>query len=96
MKMIIPKYNGRPMKLVKKYKHFAMFVDEKTGIRQCYQYWDLTHYINKNGKVVKLNDNGDKSLVNEKKEIPKQKVKNDLRLSEIIERIMDYEEIFKN
>lgn len=96
MKMIIPKYNGRPMKLVKKYKHFAMFKDEKTGIRQCYQYWDLTHYVNEYGEVVKLDDKGNESIVDEKKEVPKQKVKNDLRLSEIIERIMDYGEIFKD
>lgn len=96
MKIIIPKYNGRPMKLVKKYKHFAMFIDKKTGVKQCYQYWDLTHYINKYGEVVKLNDKGKLTIVGEKKEVPKQTIKNDLRLSEIIERIMDYEKNFKD
>lgn len=39
--MIIPEYNGRPMKILKKYKHFILFIDEKTGIRECFQYWDL-------------------------------------------------------
>lgn len=94
MKMRIPKYNGRPMKLVKKYKHFALFIDEKTGIRQCYQYWDLTHYY-VNNELIELDFYGNEVPVTTKRVIPKQKVNNDLRLGEIMERIKDYEEIIK-
>lgn len=39
--MIRPKYNGRPMNLIKKYQNFALFVDEKTGIRMAFSYHDL-------------------------------------------------------
>lgn len=39
--MIRPKYNGRPMTLIKKYQNFALFKDEKTGIRIAFNYQDL-------------------------------------------------------
>ncbi len=96
MKFRIPKMFGRPMKIVKKYKNFVLFIDEKTGIRECYQYYDLTHYVNENGDLIKLDYDGNEILVDERKFVPKQKIKNDLRLTKIIERIMDYENNIKN
>ena len=45
MYMKTPMMFGRPMKKVKEYEHHVVFVDEKLGIRQSFQYWDLTHEI---------------------------------------------------
>lgn len=39
--MKVPKMFGRKMKMVKKYEHFILFVDEETGIRESFQYWEL-------------------------------------------------------
>ena len=39
--MTIPKYNGRPMEIVKKYPSFILFKDVKTGIRMAFSYFEL-------------------------------------------------------
>lgn len=39
--MIIPMYNRRIMKEVKKYPNFIMFVDPKTKIKICFTYEEL-------------------------------------------------------
>jgi len=80
MKILMPKYNGRPMKFIKKYKSFILFIDEKTGIKECYQYWDLMQNINKKRDINTFNDNNKKNA--------RHNVKNDLRLSEIIKEVI--------
>lgn len=90
MYMRTPKIFGRPMKKVKEYEHFVMYVDEKTGIRECFQYWDLTHEIIE-GKSFKYNDKGELEPVEDQKPSeyvpvkPKKHIKNDNRLSKLIE-----------
>nr|DAY63177.1 MAG TPA: hypothetical protein [Caudoviricetes sp.] len=39
--MIIPKYNGRIMKEVKKYPNFILFEDPKTKVKKCFTYEEL-------------------------------------------------------
>lgn len=70
-KEIIPEMFGRQMKLIKQYKRFVLFKDEKTGIRECFLYYDL----------IKPNDNGKTEINNKMK---KQNIKDDVRLLEII------------
>ena len=80
--MRTPTFYGRPMKKVKEYKNFIMFVDEKTNVRECYSYWDLTHWRVK-GEYFVLDFNGEvRKLETNKKEI--KLIKNDNRLLEII------------
>ncbi len=89
-----PKMFGRPMKLVKKYPRFALYVDEKTGIKQSFQYWDLTHEIklvDDRETVFKYNDKGELVLVDAKKAlytppkpVKKTKVMSDKRVDDLI------------
>lgn len=39
--MIIPMYNKRIMKEVKKYPNFIMFEDPKTKVKRCFTYEEL-------------------------------------------------------
>ena len=88
-----PMMFGRPMKKVKEYPHFVLFVDEKTGIRECFQYWDLTHEIIDN-KVFVYDEKGDLQPCEDsgyttpiKKE--KQKIMTDNRLNKLIKGFFD-------
>lgn len=72
MYMKTPKMFGRPMKKVKEYPRFVLFIDEKTGIRECFQYWDLTHeykYVDSREVVMKYNNNGELMMVDETKAV---------------------------
>lgn len=89
-----PTMNDRPMKKLKEYKHHILFVDEKTGIRECFQYWDLNHEI-VNYQVHAYDDSGDLIPTNKKQTPIKNNIKNDNRLSKIIERTNFYEELVK-
>ncbi len=99
MYMKTPMMFGRPMKKVKEYEHHVVFVDEKLGIRQSFQYWDLTHEIIDH-QVYAYADNGDLIPVNEIKRKEnttiKKSIKNDNRLNEIIAKGDFYEELLKN
>lgn len=53
--MRIPKFHGRPMKQLEEYEHFIVFIDEKTGIKECYSKWDLTH-VEYDGRLYSLED----------------------------------------
>lgn len=83
-----PRMFGRPMKKVKEYEHFVLYVDEITGIRESFQYWDLTHEVIDN-KTYKYTDDGDLVPVEEQKPVEyvpvKKQIKNDNRLSKLIE-----------
>lgn len=80
--MRTPTYYGRPMKQVKRYKSFILFVDEKTNVRECFSYWDLTHWRFK-GEYFALDFDGETQKVDVKpKEI--KNIKNDNRLIEIL------------
>lgn len=69
---------GRQMKLIKKYKSFALYMDEKTGIKQSFLYHDLKQ-------------NCDSRKENEEI-IPTRKIiKSDTRLSQIIDKSIEYE-----
>ncbi len=86
-----PMMFGRPMKKVKEYPHFVLFVDEKTGIRECFQYWDLRHEIIDN-KVFMYDEKGNLQICDDKKKnlpIPKQKIMTDNRLNKLIEGLFD-------
>lgn len=39
--MVIPKYNGRIMKEIKKYPNFILFQDPKTKVNRCFTYEEL-------------------------------------------------------
>ena len=93
MYMKTPMMFGRPMKKVKEYPHFVLFVDEKTGIKESYQYWDLTHEII-DGKSYKYTDKGDLIETNDQKvnipyidrpRVKPKKVTNDKRLNNLID-----------
>lgn len=92
MYMKTPMMFGRPMKKVKEYPHFVLFIDEKTGARECFQYWDLTHEII-NGKSFMYTESGDLIETSDQKvdlpyidkPRPKKEVKNDTRLKNIID-----------
>lgn len=78
---------NRPMKKLKEYKNFVLFIDEKLGIRECFQYWDLKHEIIDN-KVYEYDNNGKLIPVDSiKNKIPKNTIKTDNRLKNIMERI---------
>lgn len=98
MYMKTPMMFGRPMKKIKEYEHHVVYEDEKLGIRQSFQYWDLTHEIIDH-QIYVYNDNGDLIPVNEikrKEQIPvKKSIKNDNRLNEILERADFYEDLLK-
>jgi len=66
-----PMMFGRPMKLVKKYPRFALYVDEKTGIRESFQYWDLMHelkFVDGKQQVFMYDNNGNLFPVDMSKE----------------------------
>ena len=92
MYMKTPMMFGRPMKKVKEYPHFVLFVDEKLGIRECYQYWDLTHEIingktfvySKSGELIETSDQKVKIPYVDKPR-PKNKIMNDTRLNRLID-----------
>lgn len=69
---------GRPMKLIKKYKSFALYMDEKTGIKQSFLYHDLKQNYDSRKE--------DEEIVPIKKII-----KSDTRLSQIIDKSIEYE-----
>lgn len=41
IRMIIPMYHGRPMRLIKKYPNHVLFEDVKTGVRMSFNYYEL-------------------------------------------------------
>ncbi len=89
-KMRIPTFNGRPMKKVQEYEHFILFIDEKTGIRQCFSIWDLTHkeYIGRLYSLPDENGNtGHNKVRGARPYANKTKNKNDNRLSDLIEKM---------
>ena len=82
--MRTPTFFGRNMKKLKEYEHFIMFIDEKTNVRECFSYWDLTHWRIK-GEYFVLDFNSEvRKIETTKKEIKKQDIKNDNRLMEIL------------
>lgn len=72
--MQTPTLFGRKMKKIKEYQHHILFEDEKTGIKECFLYYDLN--------FSKL-DTGE-NIENNKPTENKVNVKNDSRLDEII------------
>lgn len=87
-----PKIFNRPMDKVEEYEHFVLFIDKKTGIRECFQYWDLTHEIIDN-KTYVYDDKGSLVLINDKaNNIPvqqsKQMIKNDNRIYALLEDLL--------
>ena len=97
MYMKTPMMFGRPMKKVQEYEHHVVFVDEKLGIRESFQYWDLTHEIIEH-QIYAYADNGDLIPVKEikRKENIKKSIKNDNILNEILAKENFYEELLKN
>ena len=66
MNLKTPTMFNRPMKKVKEYKHFILFEDEKTKIKECFQIWDLTHKNNRNSNdniLTKQNIKSDNRLI---------------------------------
>lgn len=59
--MKVPKMFGRKMKMVKKYEHFILFVDEETGIRESFQYWEL--YLENRARNKKSDIKNDSRLL---------------------------------
>lgn len=92
MYMKTPMMFGRPMKKVKEYPHFVEFIDEKTGIRECFQYWDLTHEII-DREVFVYNEKGDLVRIDDKRLTKpyrhKTNVMNDTRLNKLINGLFD-------
>lgn len=72
--IITPELFGRKMKKIKEYKHHVLYVDEKTNIRESFQYFDLTHSTEET-QIIKQN--------------PKTNIKNDNRLSSLIDLVTE-------
>ena len=62
------------MKKIKEYEHHVLYVDEKTNIRESFQYFDLTHPTEET-QIIKQN--------------PKTNIKNDNRLSSLIDLVTE-------
>lgn len=47
--MIIPIRNGRPMRLIKQYDRFGLYVDDETGVRECFTQQQLLEFSENQG-----------------------------------------------
>ena len=72
--IITPELFGRKMKKIKEYEHHVLYIDEKTNIRESFQYFDLTH-LTEETQIIKQN--------------PKTNIKNDNRLSSLIDLVTE-------
>lgn len=71
--IITPELFGRKMKMLKKYKHHVLYVDEQTQIRESFQYFDLTHTTEET-QIEKQN--------------PKTNISNDNRLLDLMKMVV--------
>ena len=60
--MIIPKYNGRIMKEVKKYPNFILFEDPKTKVKISYTYQELGYKTSQMKGEQNAKSNGETAI----------------------------------
>lgn len=87
--MRTPTFHGRPMKMVKKYENFILFMDEKTGVKECYSEWTLTHSEFLGRLYSHPDEEGNYGHHKKRGARPCQKSMNDKRLQELMKQMAE-------